>query len=166
MRTTRENLTRHALPCQAQEALRTEYTRRDGHKSLDALSQGETDVLNRAREALGWPTLTSLAHKYYKLYPDRKWWQRALERCARQTIRTTTLNIVYLLHALETVKAMAMKAAFSGKGVLNRLVHSTNSSLFKETNRLVPERGTTSSRREDQGINPLPQRIFRAGALT
>jgi len=148
-----------SLSPQAQEALHTQYSRKEGHQSLSKLSQGETDVLHLARESLGWPTITSLAHKYYPLYPNRQWWKRALERCGHQKVRTVTLNIKYLLLALATVKAMALKAAFSGKDVLNRLVHSTNNSVLKGSNRLVPQGGIINIRRQDQGINPLIQKI-------
>lgn len=159
MKATLHNPTKPTLPCQVQEALHNQYSRKAGHQSLSKLTQGETDVLHQAREVLGWPTITSLAHKYYQLYPNRQWWKRALERCARQKVRTVTLNITYLLLALETVKAMALKAAFSGKEVLNRLVHSTNNSIDRGCHRLVPQGGIVNIRRQDQGKNPFLKRV-------
>lgn len=160
--TQMSNQKQHSIPTlspQALEVLHSQYSRKDGHQSLIKLSQGETDVLHLAREALGWPTITSLAHKYYPLYPNRQWWKRSLERCGHQKVRTVTLNIKYLLLALATVKAMALKAAFSGKEALNRLVHSTNNSVLKGSNRLVPQGGIVNIRRQDQGINPFLQKI-------
>lgn len=145
MKATLYNRTRPTLSCQVQEALRSQYTRKAGHQSLSKLSQGETDVLHQAREMLGWPTITSLAHKYYQLYPNRQWWKRALERCSRQKVRTVTLNIRYLLLTLETVKAMALNAAFTGKGELNRLVHCTNNSINEGIHRLVPQGGIVNA---------------------
>lgn len=138
----------HTIPSlspQAQEALHSQYSRKAGHQSLNKLSQGEADVLHQAREVLGWPTITSLAHKYYPLYPNRQWWKRALERCTLHKVRTVTLNIVYLLHTLETVKTMALKAAFSGKESLNRLVHSTNNNGTIDGYRLVPQGGIVNA---------------------
>lgn len=146
------------LSPQALEALHSQYTRTAGRQSVNALSQGEADILNMAREALGWPTITSLAYKYYPLCPNRKWWQRALERCSHHKIRTVTLNIRYLLLTIESVRTMALKAAFSGKGVLNRLVHSTNTTSLRGSNRLVPGRQNINPGRYYQGLNPLPQR--------
>lgn len=159
MRSNQREFTTTELSQQVKDALHAQYSRRDGHRSLDKLSQGEVDILNLAREALGWPSITSLAHKYYPLYPDRKWWKRALERCARQKVRTVTLNIVYLLHALATIKAMAVKAAFSGNGVLNRLVQSTNNKSNRDSNRLVPQQGIVNNGGRNLGLNPLTQRL-------
>jgi len=155
MKVFNQQLTRPALPCQVVEALHTQYSRKAGHQSLSKLSQGEADVLHLAREQLGWPTITSLAHKYYPLYPDRQWWKRALERCSRQKIRTVTLNIKYLLLTLETVKAMALKAAFSGAEALNRLVHSTNSTKVLRTNRLVLQGGIVNVPSLDRDLYTL-----------
>lgn len=153
------------LSPQALAALHDEYPRRAGHASVNALSQGEKDVLELAREQLGWVSITSLAHKYYPLYPTRQWWKRALERCSRQKVRTKTLNIVYLLLTLETIKTWALKAAFSGKEALNRLVHPINKSTKMDTNRLVQPGGIINIRGEDKGKNPLLCRLASQTSL-
>ena len=70
-------------------------------KSADELSQGIRDILERVREALGWPTILSLAHKYFPLYPDRKMWLEALRRTQRLA---RYVNIRYLLLVLLTIK--------------------------------------------------------------
>jgi len=151
---------------QALAALNAKYSRTAGHKSVEALSQGEADVLNLARQQLGWPTITSLAHKYYPLYPSRQLWKRALERCSHYKVRTKTLNIVYLLLTLQTVKTWALKAAYSGKEALNRLVHTTNTISTKSTNRLVQTAGIINIGEEDRDKNPLLRRLPAAGIVT
>jgi len=166
MNNTYQEYSTPVLKPQALQALQTKYTRTQGHNSLKALSQGEADVLHMAREQLGWPTITSLAYKYYPLYPNRQWWKRALERCSHHKIRTKTLNIVYLLLTLETIKGWALKAAFSGKEALNRLVHTTNSTVHKCTNRLVQPPGIVNIKPEDRAKNPLLRRLLACGIVT
>lgn len=149
------------LSPQALGALHTQYSRKAGHNSVDKLSQGERDVLDMAREKLAWVSITSLAHKYYPLYPNRQWWKRALERCSHQNVRTKTLNIVYLLRTLETIRTWALKAAFSGKEALNRLVHSTNKSSISNVHRLVQPGGIVNTPQLDRDPCTLV-RWFRA----
>ena len=152
-------MTRMPLSPQAQEALHAQYSRTAGHKSVNALSQGEADVLNQARQQLGWVSITSLAHKYYPLYPNRQWWKRALSRCSLRKLRTKTLNIVYLLLTLETVKQYALKAAYSGKESLNRLVHNSTNNSTRDNNRLVQPGGIINIKEYDKGVNPLLDRL-------
>jgi len=70
-------------------------------RAADELSQGEKAVLDQVREALTWPSLLSLAAKYYPLYPHRKWWLAALRR-ARHYARF--VNIRYLLLTLRSIR--------------------------------------------------------------
>ena len=163
--TYQKQYSKTALPPQAQEALKAEYSRTAGHKSVAALSQGERDVLDQARQQLGWVSITSLAHKYYKLYPNRQWWKRALFRCSQHKLRTKTLNIVYLLKTLETVMQHALKAAFSGKESLNRLVHTSNIKYNRETNRLAQPGGIANFKEESNRENPLLRRLGSLEAL-
>lgn len=166
MRFRHDEFTTIELSPQVQEALHSQYSRRDGHRSLSKLHQGEADILYMVAEALSWPTITSLAHKYYPLYPNHKWWKRALSICNRQRIRTKTLNIVYLLRTVASVKAEALKAAFSGRDGLNRLVHPSTNKCNRDENRLAPKYGITNIGRKDQGLNPLTKRFCGAGVLT
>lgn len=132
---------RYLLPQRAQEAINTRYPMKLAPPALHRLSQGEKDQLEEARQRLGWPTILSLAVKYYPLYPCHKWWQRALIRCSYHKVRTATLNISYLLLTLETIKKWGLLAAYqSTKRAVNRLTQSVNK---KETgdNRLTPTSG-------------------------
>lgn len=116
-----------ALGRREQEAVHMHYPRRQGWKAVANLSQGERDVLEMARLTLGWVSITSLACKYWPLYPERKLWQRAVERCSHYQPRYKTHPIQYLLLTLATVKAWALEAAFSGREDLNRIVYPINS---------------------------------------
>jgi len=106
-------------------------------RAADELSQGEKAVLDQVREALTWPSLLSLAAKYYPLYPHRKWWLAALRR-ARHYARF--VNIRYLLLTLRSIKlekdaerARTLKGLsidteqISERG--NQLIQATNRSL-------------------------------------
>ena len=125
------------LPQKALDALEAQYSRGKGKDSTLALSQGERDVLELARQKLGWPTITSLAHKYFPLYPHRKAWARALARCNRQRLRTCTLNIKYLLLTVLTEINKSLEAGYSGAKALNRLVHHESLRNDRGGNRLV-----------------------------
>lgn len=70
-------------------------------EAADKLDNGEKDVLNEVREALSWPTVLSLAYKYYSLYPHRKWWLEALRRAQKWA---RFVNIRYLLLTLRSIK--------------------------------------------------------------
>lgn len=135
------------LSPQAQQALHTRYNTDHARTRLKLMTQGEKDQLEVARERLGWPTILSLAMKYYPLYPCRKWWQRAMERCSRYKARTTTLNIVYLLRTIESVKQWSLTRAYqSTRETVNRL---TQRYIYKEHNRLTHH--------DQPGIGNLPQ---------
>lgn len=125
------------LPQKALDALQDTYSRKKGKASVLALSQGELDVLELARQSLGWPSIVSLAHKYYPVYPYRKCWKRALEKCSRQRLRTCTLNIKYLLLAVITQVQRTLDSAYSGAKSLNRLVHPPLYKVERDSNRLV-----------------------------
>lgn len=125
----------HQLPPRTQQALLTRYNPHQARARLKLMPQGEKDILEEARARLGWPTSLSLAMKYYPLYPCRKWWQRAMERCSRHKVRTATLNIVYLLRTIETVKQWSLTRAYhSTVETVNRLTHRYTD---KEDNRLT-----------------------------
>ena len=109
------------------------YTRTEGRDARGKLSQGEVDVLEQVRQVLGWPTTTSLAVKYFPLYPNRKWWLEAMRRVNHWARRK---NIVYFLKCLSSIAQEHLAAAFSGREALNRLVHHTNNKGNKCTNRL------------------------------
>ena len=123
------------LSTQVHALLQSTYPRHQAWKAVAALSQGERDVLEMARDLLGWVSITSLAYMYWPVYPDRKLWQRAVERCRRHKPKYKTHPIQYLLLTIATVKAWWHKAAFSGKEALgtNRIVYpiSTKSNLYR-----------------------------------
>ena len=125
------------LPSNYQEVAKSTYPRYKGVRAAEALAQGEVDILEMVRQALGWPSIYSLAYKWYPLYPHRHCWKRALARCQTQKLRTATLNIKYLLLAVITEVKRSLSKAFSGRDALNRLLQSTRNTNNKERNRLA-----------------------------
>lgn len=111
------------------------YSLKDAEMSIASLSQGEIDVLDRVKDALGWHSIKSLAVKYYPACPCRKWWLEALRRSAKFARRT---NIVYLLKCLESIQKEWREAAYSGKESLNRLIPKGIKKIKRETIRLEP----------------------------
>ncbi len=91
-----------SLPQSVIQKIAEKYPRGTGAESMERLAQGEFDILDSCRQALGWRTVTSLAYKYYPLYPSRQCWKRALAICMRykDKWRTRSLNIKYLLMAV------------------------------------------------------------------
>lgn len=126
-----------SLPEKCIDTLGIKYTRLEGHQAVIDLSQGELDVLELAREALGWPTITSLATKYYPLYPHRKAWYYALQKCKQMQVRTKTLNIKYLLLAVISQVAERLERAFIPGTAPNRLVSTSFNNTGDRYHRLV-----------------------------
>lgn len=154
---------RYLLPHRAQEAINTRYPMKLAPAALHRLSQGEKDQLEEARQRLSWPTIISLAVKYYPLYPCRKWWQRALERCSHHKVQTATLNISYLLLTLETIKKWGLQAAYqSTKRVANRLTQGVNKK-DKERNRLTPTSGIVNVPGDPKRMNTFMSRAAVLG---
>jgi len=153
------------LPDNVLEALSAKYDRADGAASVAALAQGEIDILRDCQTAIGWKTITSLAHKYYPLYPNRELWKRALARCRMQKIRTATLNIRYLLLAVISQVQESLAGAFAGRSSPNRLVsiHTYNNSA--EGNRLERGRGGVRNRPGPWYRGPLA-RLFSVDETT
>jgi len=143
------------LPPNVESVLHQTYPRRAGLKSVDTLSQGELDILEAARVELGWPSVISLAHKYYPLYPHRKCWQRALEKCRLKKLRTRTLNIKYLLLAVISQVKYSLQANFSGRGSLNRLVQRSKTKGNIGDNRLVAGSGVMNADHVSGILPPL-----------
>jgi len=110
----------------------------EAKKSIALLSQGELDVLEQVRDVLGWPSIVSLAFKYYPAYPHRKWWLEALRRTLKWSHKK---NIIYLLKCLQSISAEWAKAAFSGKDALNRLIHKHKYNSSMGINRLETPTG-------------------------
>lgn len=121
------------------------YTQREAELSIASLTQGEVDVLNQVRDALGWPSIKSLAVKYWPVFSCRKWWLEALRRTQRLARR---VNILYILKCLQSIEKEWRELAFSGKEALNRLGHKANSRVKSGTNRLeaTSENGTFKGR--------------------
>ena len=109
------------------------FTGPEAKMSIASLSQGERDVLDQVREVLGWPSISSLAVKYYPAYPNRKWWLEAIRRVNRWAKRR---NIVYFLKCLESIAQERLEAAFSGRPALNRLLHNKVNNKLGCINRL------------------------------
>lgn len=120
-----------ALPPHVESAIHQTYSRFDGRQARERLAQGEIDILESCRKAVGWKYLTSLATKYYPLYPERHCWKRALALCLRYRSRwyTETLSIRYLLKAVIQQVNESLERNFSGKlgDILNSTPNTTNS---------------------------------------
>ena len=101
------------------------YKAAEAEEAIEALSQGERDILERVREALGWPSIKSLVVKYFPHFKHRKWWSEAIRRTSKYARR---FNIRYLLRCLESIKDEWQQSAYTPKG--NRL---TSASLPPKT---------------------------------
>jgi len=115
------------------ELIGKKYKIEEAKKSIALLSQGELDVLEQVRGTLGWPSIVSLAFKYYPAFPHRKWWLEALRRTLKWSHKK---NIIYLLKCLQSINAEWSEAAFNGRDALNRLIHKPKYSIIGYTNRL------------------------------
>lgn len=125
------------LPPNYKELVELRYRRSKGVAAAEALAQGERDILELVRQALGWNSIYSLAYKWYPLYPYRHDWKRALEKCSQQKLKTRTLNLKYLLLAVITQVKLSLMRAFSGKASLNRLLHRNNTNNSNGSYRLT-----------------------------
>lgn len=118
-----------SLPPHVEQAIHQPYSRRDGQESVSRLAQGELDILESIRPVLGWRSVTSLATKYYPLFPERQCWKRALAICLRYRARwyTQTLSIRYLLKAVIQQVQETLQRNFSGK--LSDIQNSTSTTI-------------------------------------
>lgn len=133
------------------EAFGGKYSRTEARHALDDQPQGVVDILETCREALGWPTITSLLLKYYPLYPHRGCWRRALARCKLQEVRTRTLNIRYLLLAVITQALQALEDAADNFSLTNRLLSISSYHLGNRSSyRLGDARGEKPANRADR----------------
>lgn len=125
------------LPASVLSAIGTSYRLSQGQAAVEALSNGERDVLEAARVALGWPSIVSLAYKYYPLYPHSSCWKRALYECSKRKIMTATLNIRYLLLAVISQVQQSLEKSYSStRQAVNRLTHPFKDNTI-EVNRLT-----------------------------
>lgn len=101
------------------------YKSPEGTVAVEALSQGEKDVLEKVRQALGWPSIKSLALKYFPAYRNRKWWAEALRRTityAEKWKRRRIINIRYIMKVLASMaEQKALEAAYSAANRLSPL---------------------------------------------
>jgi len=63
-------------------------------------------ILERVRQAFGWPTCNTLVRRYFPRYPHVTWWEKAYTRMIN-TARYYTWG--YLERCLETVKEHALE---------------------------------------------------------
>ncbi len=122
------------LPAHVIARISEKYERGAGRASVAKLSQGEIDILDDCRQALGWRYLTSLAHKYYPLYPERHCWKRALAICMRyrESWYTKSLNIFYLLKAVAQQVSESLERNFSGSLDAIRIVSKDTNTEGKD----------------------------------
>jgi len=137
------------------------YTAREANSAIASLSQGELDVLEQVRDTPGWPSIKSLAVKYYPTFPNRKWWLEAHRRVNKWARRK---NIIYFLKALQSIAAEHLEAAFNGKGALNRLIYPRNKDISKGVNRLDETAKTQTFKGK---LGPYQRLVLaRAGGVT
>lgn len=121
------------------------YTKPEAVAALAELSQGEKDILEQVRQALGWPSIKSLAVKYFPSFRNRKWWAEALRRTlhyAAKWKRRRIINIRYILRALGSIAAEKAERAKAELSASNRLTATgiferCSSYRYGETNRLT-----------------------------
>lgn len=122
------------------------YKGPEAEVAVKELDQGEKDILEQVRQALGWPSIKSLAVKYYPSYRNRKWWMEALRRTlhyAAKWKRRRIINIRYLLRTLASIAAEKAALAKAKNSADNRLTASGIfteigvSNRYGETNRLT-----------------------------
>lgn len=125
------------LPSNYQELVALRYRHHQGVAAVATLAAGEIDILEQVRQSLGWRSIYSLAYKWYPLYPYRKCWKRALEKCQQERIssklRTRTLNLKYLLLAVITKVQESLRASYG----YNRLTHLLKGNNKEGTYRLT-----------------------------
>lgn len=143
-----------------------QYTTEESRIATESLSPEVVAVLDQVREALGWPSIKSLAVKYYSAFPFYDRWQTALrrtQRCARRP------NIVYLLKTLESIGRELEGKAYSGRRELTRL-SSRLESTFREkkriSNRLQSRMRNTTSRSAADLTGPLAARVLAGMGAT
>jgi len=137
------------------------FSRKTGDAAVDALSQGEQDVLERVAEILGWRSLESLAVKYFPKFPNRKMWLEAMRRVSKYS---RLRNITYFLLCLQTIEKEFRAAALASKEGFNRLVHNTNNRFNKGTNRLVPQASNSGGTTDKYVILKYPGLVRVGGA--
>lgn len=125
------------LPSNYHDLVKLTYTRTQGRKAVSDLAQGERDVLEMARAELGWPSITSLAYKWYPVARSRKCWQRAVERCRLQKVRTRTLNLKYLLLTVLSEVNLSLLKSYSGSEALTRYLDKYRSLTTRSRYRLA-----------------------------
>ena len=116
-----------------EQLIKQKYDLLANQEKIDSLSQGELDVLEQVRDTLGWPSIKSLAIKYYPAFPNRKWWLEAQRRVNKWAHKK---NILYFLKCLQSIAAERLEAAFNGRAALNRLIRKANSTNISIVNRL------------------------------
>lgn len=131
------------LPRNYDSLVQWRYRHADGVRAVADMATGERDTLEEARRQLGWPSILSLAVKWYPICPSRTVWKRALEKCRLDRItsarHTATLNLKYLLLAVLTKAQESLKASYGA----NRLLHSSNNKDTIDPYRLTSAPGET-----------------------
>ena len=106
-----------------------QYTAEESRIATEALSPEGVVVLDQVRAALGWPSIKSLATKYYAAFPYYDRWQTALRRTLFYSRRP---NIAYLLKTLESIGLELERKAYSGRQSLSRLSSRLEGSIRKD----------------------------------
>lgn len=106
-----------------------QYTAEESRIATEALSPEVVVVLDQVRAALGWPSIKSLATKYYAAFPYYDRWQTALRRTRFYARRP---NIAYLLKTLESIQQELEGKAYSGRQSLSRLSSRLEASFRKD----------------------------------
>lgn len=139
-----------------------QYTAEESRIATEALSPEVVVVLDQVREALGWPSIKSLAVKYFPAFPFHDRWQTALRRTQHYTLRP---NILYLLKTLQSIGEKLEGKAYSGRQSLSRLSSRLESSFRKKdrvSSRLQSTRADTTSRSLADLTGPLAGRVRAA----
>lgn len=137
-----------------------QYTVEESRIATEALSPEVVVILDQVREALGWPSMKSLAVKYFPAFPRHDWWQAALRRTQQFSRRP---NIVYLLKTLESIGRELEGKAYSGRQSLNRIssrLENISQERRRSSSRLESTRADTTSRSAADLTGPLAARVL------
>ncbi len=105
------------------------YNLKDAEAAIERLSAGEKAVLQEVAADFGWPSIKSLAVKYFPACRRHDLWQTARHRMLQ---RATRPNIKYLLKTLQSIMDALEGKAFSGRESLNRVTNRLERDIQKK----------------------------------
>ena len=137
-----------------------QYTPKESQPAMARLSAAEVGVLEEVAAQLGWPSITSLATKYFPACPFHDRWPTALRRMLQHSKRG---NIRYLLKVLQSIGEELEGKAYSGRKSLNRVTNRLERDIQKKDlslSRLQSIRESAKAQNKRAMGGPLGQRVL------